>query len=38
MSLYPAFYDGSNQQVLLVNEDVSQEQPHILRYNLTNLP
>ena len=37
ISLYPAFYDGVENQIVLVNEDSVENEPECLRYNLDQI-
>ena len=37
ISLYPAFYDGVENQIILVNEDSIENEPECLRYNLDQI-
>lgn len=34
ISLYPAFYDGQNNEIILVNEDSVDNEPECLKYQL----
>ena len=34
VSLYPAFFDGENNSLLLINEDSINSEPECLRYHL----
>ena len=34
ISLYPAFYDGQDNSIILVNEDSVENEPDCLKYSL----
>ena len=37
LSLYPAFYNGNSNEVILVNEDSLENEPECIKYCLDNV-